>query len=200
MSVNVWLSSEFEGQHGDARQSVAVSLLVFGHSSAELDEEKFLGERVATPVGTQYLYPIWAMLHKLRQVMGMRNARYQLAEMVELDEDFFSTEMEENEKDKPLKRGRGSQKKSKVLVIAESVPVEGGSKSKDGKPRKVGHIKMFVIEDLKTSTIDEKVIENMDKQSIIDSDSSTSYTNFKTLVREHRPKVIPKNEVAKLLP
>jgi hypothetical protein len=74
------------------------------------------------------------MLHKLRQVMGMRDARYQLAETVELDEGFFSTEMEENEKDKPLKRGRGSQKKSKVLVMTESVPVEGGSKSKDGKP------------------------------------------------------------------
>jgi hypothetical protein len=37
MSVNVWLSSEFEGQHGDAQQSVAVSLLVCGHSSADLD-------------------------------------------------------------------------------------------------------------------------------------------------------------------
>jgi hypothetical protein len=109
--------------------------------------------------------------------MGMRDARYQLSQVVELDEGFFSTEMDEEEKDKPLKRGRGSQKKSKVLVMAESISVEGGSMNKNGKPRKVGHIKMFVIEDLKSSTIDGKVVENIDSQSIIDSDSSASYTH-----------------------
>ena len=48
------------------------------------------------------------------------------------------------DKDKPLKRGRGSQKKSKVLVMAESTPVERETTQK-GKPRKVGHLKMAVI-------------------------------------------------------
>lgn len=163
-------------------------------------KKSFSASELQRQLGHSTYNPIWAMLHKLRQVMGMRDSRYQLSEVVELDEGFFSTETEECQKDKPLKRGRGSQKKSKVLVMAESIPVEGGSKTKDGKARKVGHIKMFVIEDLKSATIDEKVKENIDSQSIIDSDHSTSYTNFKTLVREHRPNVIPKNEVAKMLP
>ena len=88
--------------------------------------------------------------------MGMRDARYQLEGFVELDEGFFSTEVDNSEKDKPLKRGRGSQKKSKVLVMAESTPVEG-ELSRNGKPRKVNHIKMFVIEDLKSDTIDKHV-------------------------------------------
>ncbi len=48
---------------------------------------------------------------------------------------FFSTEMAEEEKSKPLKRGRGSQKKTKVLVMAESIPIEGET-TKRGKPRK----------------------------------------------------------------
>jgi DNA-directed RNA polymerase subunit RPC12/RpoP len=69
--------------------------------------------------------PIWAMLHKLRLAMGKRDAEYDLKEIIELDEGFFSTEMEEEEKSKPLKRGRGSQKKTKLLVIAESIPIEG---------------------------------------------------------------------------
>jgi hypothetical protein len=72
-------------------------------------------------------------------------------------------------------------KKSKVLVMAESVPVENGTTDKCGKPRKVGYLKMLVIDDLKSETVDEKVINNIDKQSIIDTDNSTSYANFKTL-------------------
>jgi hypothetical protein len=45
---------------------------------------------------------------------------------------FFSTETPDTEKDNLLKRGRGSQKKTKVLVLAESTPVEenDGKKSK----------------------------------------------------------------------
>jgi hypothetical protein len=56
--------------------------------------------------------------------MGMRDACYQLWEVIELDEGFFTAEIDEEEKDKPLKRGRGSQKKRKVLVMAESVPLK----------------------------------------------------------------------------
>jgi hypothetical protein len=59
---------------------------------------------------------------------------------------------------------------------------------------------MFVIEDLKSTTIDKQVVENIDKHSIIDSDHSTSYTNFRHLVQEHRPKVISKDETGKALP
>lgn len=57
--------------------------------------------------------PIWAMLHKLRLAMGKRDARYSLKEVVEINEGFFSIEIEEQEKDKPLKRGCGSQKKAR---------------------------------------------------------------------------------------
>ena len=131
--------------------------------------------------------------------MGKRDSEYLLEDVIELDEGFFTTEIDEDEKDKPLKRGRGSQRKTKVLVMAESKSVDGET-TKKRKPRKFGHIKMFVIENLKTETIDPKVSENIVKESIIDSDHSTSYTNFHTLINEHRPKVIPKDEVGKMLP
>ena len=60
--------------------------------------------------------------------MGQRDAEYQLCGAIELDEGFFTTQVDESEKDKPLKRGRGSQKKAKVLVMAESTPVEDSKK------------------------------------------------------------------------
>jgi hypothetical protein len=44
------------------------------------------------------------MLHKLRQAMLKRDEQYQLSGSIELDEGFFSTEIPEQEKDKPLKR------------------------------------------------------------------------------------------------
>lgn len=112
---------------------------------------------------------------------------------------FFSTETPDDEKHKPLKRGRGSQKKTKVLVMAESVPQETSDK-KHSKSRSVNHIKMIVIEDLLADTITPIVEENVSSSSTIDSDNSTSYVDLKDVVEEHRPKVIPKKEIGKALP
>jgi hypothetical protein len=98
-----------------------------------------------------------------------------------------------------LSEGSAVKKKSKVPVMAESVQGEGGAMTQRDKSRKAGHIKMFVIADLKSVTIDIKIADNIDIQVVIDSDNSTSYTNIGSLVKEHRPKVIPKNGTAKLL-
>jgi len=60
------------------------------------------------------------MLHKLRLAMRKRDEPYKLSAQIESDEGFFSTEIAPDQKNKSLKRGRGSQKKSKVLVMAEN--------------------------------------------------------------------------------
>ena len=88
--------------------------------------------------------------------MGKRDAQYGLSGIIELDGFFFSLEIKEDRKGKTLKRGWGSQKKSKVPVMAESIPVKEDDRP-CGKGRKVHHIKMFVIDDLKATTIDCKV-------------------------------------------
>ena len=131
--------------------------------------------------------------------MGNRDANYTLSDVIELDEGFFSTEIPDEEKEKPLKRGRGSQKKSKVLVMVESRPVEEKTRKK-GKSRQVGYLKMKVINDLKSETITPLVKENVEETATIDSDDSTSYTRLGEVVKEHRPKVIPKKEIGKMLP
>lgn len=56
--------------------------------------------------------------------MGDRDEKYSLAGQIELDESFFSTTLSEEQKAKKLKRGRGSEKKTKVLVMTESKEVE----------------------------------------------------------------------------
>ena len=83
-------------------------------------KKSFSAKEINRQLGHKRYHPIWHMVHKLRQAMGKRDGEYILAGRIELDEGYFSTEVPEQEKDQPLKRGRGSQKKSKVLVMAES--------------------------------------------------------------------------------
>jgi len=162
-------------------------------------KKSFSALELQRQLGHRFYEPIWEMLHKLRQVMGKRDGEYELSGVIELDDGFFSTIKPEKENDNPLKRGRGSQKKSKVLVMVESVPIEGET-TKKGKPRKVGHIRMVVIDDLKAKTITEEVKGNISNNAIIDSDKSTSYVNLKDVVKEHHSVVIPKDKVSEILP
>jgi transposase-like protein len=162
-------------------------------------KKSFSALELQRQLGHKYYEPVWAMVHKLRMIMGKRDEEYSLSGVLELDEGFFSTEVKADEKDEPLKRGRGSQKKSKVLVMVESTPTDTKTTSK-GKSRKVGHIKMMVIDDLKSDTITPLVEKNANGESTIDSDHSTSYVKLDEIVKEHRPKVIPKTEVGKVLP
>jgi len=162
-------------------------------------KKSFSALELQKQLGHNRYEPVWLLLHKLRDVMGQRDKEYKLTGVIELDEGFFSTVTVDSEKDQPLKRGRGSQKKSKVLVMVESVPVEG-VKTKKGKQRKVGHIRMLVIDDLKSETIKSVVEVEIAEKSTIDTDSSNSYTKFREIDVEHRPKVIPKEKVNEMLP
>ena len=41
-------------------------------------------------MGHKRYQPIWEMMHKLRSVMGLRDGKYTLNGIVELDEGFFT--------------------------------------------------------------------------------------------------------------
>jgi hypothetical protein len=74
-------------------------------------------------------------------------------------------------KSKAVKRGRDSQKKSKVLVMAENSGIE--KIIKKSKTRKVVHLKMAVIEDLISKTITSVVEKSISPHSSIDTYDST---------------------------
>lgn len=162
-------------------------------------KKSFSAIELQRQLGHKYYEPIWAMLHKLRLAMGKRDEQYILSGQIELDEGFFSTEVKPEEKNKPLKRGRGSQKMTKVLVMAESKEVEGEI-TKKGKPRKVGFIKMNVIPDLKAETINNQVSSNISNEATLITDDSTSYTDLGDFVEKHQAQVIPKENIGEILP
>jgi len=161
-------------------------------------KKSFSAKEIQRQLGHKRYAPIWHMVHKLRKTMGTRDEEYVLAGRIELDEGYFSTEIPAEEKDKPLKRGRGSQKKSKVIVMAESEVVESPKPGK--KPRRVGYLKMKVIDDLTRETINKCVKELATDATEVDTDDSTSYTEIKNYIPNHNSQVIPKDKVGEILP
>ena len=83
-------------------------------------KKSFSAKEVQRQIGHKRYEPIWAMMHKLRTVMGLRDEKYRLGGEIELDEGFFETVSITRDKTEALKRGRGSQRQSTVLVAAES--------------------------------------------------------------------------------
>lgn len=160
------------------------------HSFSALELQRQLGHK-------RY-QPIWELIHKLRSIMGKRDNRYTLNGSIEIDEGFFTTEIPAEEKEKPLKRGAGSQAKTKVLVIAESADV-ANPKNPD-KPKKVGHIKMIAIPNQKAQTIDEIVSKAIEPDSSIISDDTKSHVHFKDMFAEHTSLVVEPKNIGKVLP
>jgi hypothetical protein len=162
-------------------------------------KNSFSAAELKRQLGHKRYQPIWELLHKLRSSMGKRDDQYTICGNIEFDEGFFTTEIEESEKDKPLKAGAGSQRKSKVAVMAETKkPVIAPKKGQ--KPTKVSYIKMIMVEDLKADTIDEVAGKNIEPESTIISDASKSHTNFKTMFSEHKSQVIEPKNIGKVLP
>ena len=81
-------------------------------------------KEVQHQLGASQYPPVWLMMMKLRNIMGKRDSVYQLSDEVELDEAFFPIRIPEDYRDHALKRGAGSQKQAKVLVIVESKEVD----------------------------------------------------------------------------
>lgn len=163
-------------------------------------KKTFSAKEVQRQIGHKRYEPIWAMMHKIRSVMGLRDDQYTLKDEIELDDGFFETVSVGRDIEEPLKRGRGSQRQSTVLVSVESKDgAEDYNTKKRGKNKKVESLKMKVLESLRKEEITNKVKESIKEGTKIKSDKSTSYTDL-SQDYEHEPKVIPKNKVNKALP
>ena len=164
-------------------------------------KKSFSAKEIQRELGHKRYQPIWEMLHKIRSVMGLRDDRYQLSNEVELDDGFFETVSPKRDKEEALKRGRGSQRQTTVLVMAESKQVDEALMNKKyNQTKKLGFIKMKVIKGgFKEALFTSKVEECVATQSIIKSDGSTSYSGLMEKY-DHQPQTIPPKEAGKILP
>jgi len=163
-------------------------------------KKSFSSKEIQRQLGHKRYEPIWAMVHKLRSVMGLRDQQYQLRDTIELDEGFFETVSITRDKSEPLKRGRGSQRQTTVLVSVESKNAgKNHNPKKHVKEKQVGYLKMKVITSLKKEDVSTTVRQSVEKGTKIVSDNSTSYVELNENFDLHT-RTIPKNEVMKALP
>lgn len=142
----------------------------------------FSSKEIQKQLGLKRYEPVWAMVHKLRKAMGNRDARYTLEGMIEMDEGYFTVESSEIEQQKGV-RGRGAAGKQNVMIMAESTPLEDPVTK--NKERQCRFFKAKVLEDHKAEGVNEVVKNNIDEQSIVFSDKSTSYVDIADFVELH---------------
>ena len=174
-------------------------------------KKSFSALEVQRQLGHRYYEPIWYMLHKIRYAMGKRDDNYKLHDEVEIDEGFFEIVPNKDEREEiakelesnqgKYKRGKGSQKQAKVLVMTESKSVEPHTKYKHKPSKKVKYIKMQLLEDLCKGTTNEQVEKAVDKRSSVVTDGANNYNDLQAKVDDHKATVIKdKKDTPKILP
>jgi len=164
-------------------------------------KKTFSAAEMQRQLGHKRYQPIWEMMHKLRSVMGLRDGKYKLSDTIELDEAFFTTESSKEEaKSETLKRGSGSQRKTKVLVMIESEAVPENEQKKGKKDRKSRHLKMKVIPNAESATVSDEAKNAIAKQSRIIADDSRSHVKLNGEFDEVHTIPTPPKDAVKMLP
>ena len=140
---------------------------------------------------------VWSMMHRIRAAMGKRDNLYQLEGMIEFDEGYFATGTDEKERQN-LKRGRGSQRKTNVAVMAESTPLEDLDTGKVEKH--VRYFKMKALESHKATGVSDTIRKSLAEQCIVFSDKSTSYVDISDYVELHVSEISTKETTQINLP
>jgi len=183
----------------------------FGMMMLTSTKKSFSALEVQRQLGHLYYEPIWYMLHKIRHAMGKRDGNYTLCNEIELDEGFFeivpdkenrdriAIELKEN--DGKYKRGKGSQRQATVLVMAESKTVAPSPKCKHKPNKKVGFIKMQLLDDLCKETTNDQVEIGIHKGASAITDGANNYNDLKEKLVDHKTVVAKvKKEASKILP
>lgn len=157
--------------------------------------------------GHKFYEPIWYMMQKIRRSMGKRDAKYRLQGDIEIDDAFYEiVDLPEKDllgediiTDEVLKRGRGSRRQAKVLVMVESRP-NPIQRNPHKKNRILGFAKMIVMDELNSVGINYEVRKAISPSSIVISDGYRGYSGLSEVVAEHNAMVVPQKEAHIKLP
>jgi hypothetical protein len=133
-------------------------------------------------IGHKRYEPIWAMLHKIRSVMGQRDEKYTLEGLVEADEGFFEISFPEG---LPTKSGRGNESKQAVLVMASTEEIPSGKHKKNRPKSRCKFIGMKSLTNLKTATIEKELESKIEASSTLKTDGADAYNHALVNFKEH---------------
>lgn len=154
--------------------------------------------------------PIWYMMHKIRRIMGDEENRHRLKGEVQVDEGFYEVVLSKKERQEmqiqqpkknseSLKRGRGSERQAKVLVLAEvkSNPRHSNIHKANSAFRR---IKYIVMDELTIDAINYEILKHVSRDSEVVSDAYRGYNKLPEVVRRHKKLKVKPTEAHKLLP
>lgn len=158
-------------------------------------------------LGHEYYECIWAMMHKIRLVMGKRDDLYTLRDESEIDEAYYSTKYifdkdEFTGQQEKLKRGKGSQKKTSVLVMASQKRVKRKALKKNqySSYTMPKFLKMKVVEDGTIQEIQATTEKALDDKSSIKADKAKAYPKSFRKYENVELYDMSKHESGKVLP
>lgn len=171
-----------------------------------ISKKSFSALEMQHMLGHKRYEPIWAMMHKIRAGMGNRESRYKLDGEIELDDAFMEVVKERTidpltGKREKMKRGRGSQRQAKVMVLTkiisdpETATLTGGKKG-----RSFRFVKMKVMKTLGSKEIHKELKKSVDKDASIISDGWSGYEKLNTVVKNHQYYQIDSKLADKVLP
>ena len=111
-----------------------------------------------------------SMSHKIRTAMAARDARYQLAGLIEVDDAYFGGQRA------PGKRGRGASRKTTVIVAVQL--------AENDKPQ---YASMIAVEDMSEKNVSETLKTQVKKNSTIKTDAYSSYKVLEKYEYKHKP-------------
>ena len=171
-----------------------------------ISKKSFSALEMQHMLGHKRYEPIWAMMHKIRAGMGNRESRYKLDGEVELDDAFMEVVKERvidplTGKREKRKRGRGSQKQAKVMVMTKFVSDPDKATLTGGKKgRSFRFVKMKVMETLGSKEINKEIEKAVDSKASIISDGWSGYEKLSTVVKNHQYYQIDSKLADKVLP
>jgi transposase-like protein len=170
-------------------------------------KKSFSALEIQRQIDHKFYEPIWAMIHKLRIVMGQRDSEYKLMDDVEIDEAFFVTTVPKEVDEfgnkvyrkKRMRPGKGSPRTATVLVMAESTP-NPNNRNKYRPNRAVKHIKMVYVENNKAATILPEIEKGVDANARVLTDGANHYNGLKGIVKNHLAVKMTYIQAHKILP
>lgn len=166
-------------------------------------KKSFSALQIQHLLGHKRYEPVWFMMQKIRVAMGNRDSKYKLDGQVELDDAFIETvKTGSKPKETKSKRGRGSSKQAKVMVMAklESGKTSGQAITRGKKNRSFRYVKMQVVNDLSSDSINDVLRNKVTKKSSLITDGWTGYQKLNTIVKKHHYYTIPSKLADKVLP
>ena len=139
-----------------------------GHSALALSRKIGVGIKCA-----------WMMLHKIRSAMQSRDAEYQLAGIIQVDDAFFSGGIDKGGD----KRGRGTSKVPVLVMVAT-------------KDNAVTFSKMEVLNAVDGNNVQNALERHVEAHQSIKSDGFRAYNVVKTMGHEHEIEVVYKDKSA----